>query len=130
MLVWKECRGKVNEAASSPREEVTSDNQALCAQKGELLEEFFRRYDWRLPVELTPSDTTFALVARARKKRSAEFIPLSRVASLIEARDTHGDHVRIKGAHGDLIFDPSRSLTKKIMILINLMGPLTLQSGY
>ena len=82
-------------------------------QRGELLEEFYRRYDWRLPVELTPSDSTFTLVARAHKKKSAEFIPLSRVTSLVDTKDTHGEHVRIKGTNGDLIFDPSKSLTKK-----------------
>ena len=62
---------------------------------------------------MTPSDQTFILIARARKKRSAEFIPLSRVASISDNKDVLGEHVRIKGTNGDLLIDPSKSLNRK-----------------
>ena len=82
-------------------------------KKSELLEPFFQRYDWRLPIDLTPSDATFQILARAHKRRSAEFIPLSRVSSAAETRDVVVGHIRIKGANGDLLLDPSKSLTKR-----------------
>ena len=74
---------------------------------------FFKRYDWRLPLDLTPSDSTFQIIARAHKRRSAEFIPLSRVTSAADIRDVQVDHIRIKGTNGDLLLDPSKTLSKK-----------------
>ena len=90
-----------------------TNNQTLLAKKVDLLEVFFNRYDWRLPLDLTPSDSTFQIVARVRKRRSAEFIPLSRVTSAADIRDVQVDHVRIKGTNGDLLLDPSKTLSKK-----------------
>ena len=130
MLVWNKCRAQTKAETSGSPPGETIDNQALCAKKAELLNVFFKRYDWRLPVELTPSDHTFTLIARARRKRSAEFIPLSRVASLVDVKGTNEAHVRIKGTNGDLFFDPTRSLTRKIWILINHTNRLISQSEY
>ena len=90
-----------------------TNNQTLSARKVELLQVFFQRYDWRLPLELTPSDSTFQVVARVRKRRSAEFIPLSRVSSAADIRDVQVGHIRIKGTNGDLLLDPSKTLSKK-----------------
>ena len=48
-----------------------------------------------------------------RKHRSAEFIPLSRATSFAENKDVRVDHIRIKGTNGDLLLDPSKSLSRK-----------------
>ena len=74
---------------------------------------FFARYAWRLPIELTPSDQTLDILIRVHKYRSAEFIPLSRVASLAENIDAQVDHIRIKGTNGDLLLGPSKSLSRR-----------------
>ena len=90
------------------------ESQALGVKKAELLELFNQKYGYRLPIELIPGESTFALLVRAHKAKSCEFIPLSRVSS---ASDTRGElaveHVRIKGTNGDLLFDPSRSLSRR-----------------
>ena len=62
----------------------------------------------RLHIELTPTYATFALISQARKRKSAEFTPLSRVASLAETKDVNPEHVRIKGANGDFVVGTSR----------------------
>ena len=89
------------------------DNQTAGCKKSDLLEIFFKKYGYRLPIETTPSDNTFSLVARARKNKSCEFSPLTRVTSAADARDIGMDHVRIKGNNGDFLFDPTRSLTRR-----------------
>ena len=66
-----------------------------------------------LPVVLTPSDHTLTLIARAHRLKSIDFIPLSRATSSADAKDVRVDHIRIKGANGDLLLDPSKSLTRK-----------------
>ena len=90
-----------------------TDTQTILAKKTDLLEEFFKRYDFRLPLELTPSDATLTVIARAHKRKSAEFIPLSRVASASDNREIQTDPIRIKGTNGDLLLDPSKTLTRK-----------------
>ena len=62
------------------------NNQTLSAKKVELLGVFFWRYDWGVPLELAPSDSTFQIIARARRRRIAEFIPLSRANSAADVR--------------------------------------------
>ena len=64
-------------------------------------------------MELSPSDQTLAIVARVRKHLSAEFIPLSRATSLADNKDVHVDHIRVKGANGDLLLGPSKSLSRR-----------------
>ena len=90
-------------AAPTPTEDVTIGNQARCAKKTELLTLFPRRYDWRFPIDLTPSGHAFILIVRARKKRGTELIPLSRFANVVDTKDNSAEHVRIKGTNGDLI---------------------------
>ena len=94
------------------------------AKKVELLEALSQRYDWRLPLELAPSASTFQIIARAHKRRSAEFIPLSRVASAADIRDAQVGHIRIKGAYGDLLLDPSKAISKKNAELLRIRAPL------
>ena len=103
-LVWTECQEKMG--AETKKDTETLGNKALIVRKTELLQVFFERYDWRLPIELTPSDLTFGLIARSRKRKSAEFTPLSRVDSVTENKDAGTDRIRIKGASGDLLFGP------------------------
>ena len=112
LLVRSKCRDTVK-AGPTSTEEATPDNQALCETKTELLNVFFQRYDWRLPVELTTSDQSFILVVRSHRGNSSEFTPLSRVASMVDVKDTSGEHGRIKGTNGDLISDPTKSLTRR-----------------
>ena len=59
---------------------------------------------------MTPIDSTFQIIARAHKRRSAEFIPLSRVDSAADIRDVQVGHIRIQGANGDLLLCPSGTL--------------------
>ena len=88
-----------------------ADDQALPTKKYELLETLARRYDFRTPLDLTPSDAAFQIIARVRKRRSAEFVALSRAMGHADSRDVQVDHVRIRGANGDLILSPSRALS-------------------
>ena len=97
---------------SSQGDDVT-DTQTILANKTSLLEEFFKRYDFRLPIDLTPSDSTLTMVARAHNRRSPEFIPLSRVTCAAETRDIQTDPIRIKGTNGDLLLGPSKTMSKK-----------------
>ena len=112
VMLWQDCSAPSDPQKVSDEAE-TSDTQALASKKCELLETFFKRYDWRLPLDLTPSDSTFQIIARVRKRKSTEFIPLSRVTSAAETRDITVEHVRIKGTNGDLLIDPSRGISKK-----------------
>ena len=97
-----------------------TDNQALSPRKTDLLETFFKRYDWRLPLDLTPSDSAFRILARSHKRRIDEFVSISRVLWAAVPRDITVDHIRIKGANGDLLLDPSKSITKKNRISLGL----------
>ena len=100
---------------SRGEEAETLNDSQVVSEKSELLEIFFFPYDWRLPAELTLSDQTLTLVARAHRLKSIEFNPtppLSRVASLADAKDVHVEHIRIKGTNGDLLLGPSKSLTR------------------
>ena len=71
-------------------------------------------YDWRLPIDHTPSGGTFRIFAPARKRRSAEFIPPSRVFRAAETRDVMVGRVQIKGTNGDFHLDPSKSRTNSM----------------
>ena len=53
------------------------------------------------------------IVARARKRRSAEFIPLSRVTSAAESRDAQTDPIRIKGAKWRFTARPIENVVKE-----------------
>ena len=99
MLVWPECTEKAPSVTT--KDTGTLDNQALSVRKTELLHVFFLRYYWGFPLELTPSGHTFALLGRAREKKIAGFIPISRVSSVIDVKDPGTDHIRIKGTSGD-----------------------------
>ena len=105
----KDLRGVTHGWNPNNGDDVT-DFQTIIAKKPELLETFFQRYDWRLPLDLTPRDPTFQLVSRVCKRRSGEFTPLSSsITSAAESRDVQIDPVRIKGANGELILGPSKS---------------------
>ena len=91
----------------------TLDNQTQGYKKSELLDIFFKKHGFRVPIETTPSESTLAFVARAHKLKSCEFLPLGRVTSATDTRDVGVDHVRIKEANGDFLLGPSRSLTRR-----------------
>ena len=100
----------------SPTNDVSDagESQALGAKKAELFELFNQKYGYRLPIELIPGESTFSLLVRAHKAKSCEFIPLSRVSSASDGRsELSVEHVRIRGTNGDLLFDPTRSLTRR-----------------
>ena len=116
VLLWdacSKCRANVNSENKQQDDSDMTNTQVLATKKTDLLEEFFSRYDWRLPLDLTPSEATFQILARVHSRRSLEFIPLSRVSSAADTRDVTVDHVRIKGTNGDLLIDPARSLNKR-----------------
>ena len=111
---------RVQEASSCSRGNTSQSDEAGAAEtqtpgykKSDLLGIFFEKYGFRLPIETTPGESTFALVTRSHKNKSCEFIPLSRVTSAVDARDVGVDHVRINGTNGDLLFDPTRSITRR-----------------
>ena len=106
---------KSSRNADSQQDDTASmtDAQVPQLKRSEPSEQFFARYSWRLPIELTPSGQTLGVVGRARKHRSSEFAPLSRVMSLADNKDVHVDHIRIKWTNGDLLLDPSKSLSRR-----------------
>ena len=94
----------------------------MCGDKAGLRNTLSERYDWRIPIELTHGDQSFTLIARSHKRKSAEFIPPIRVASLADTRGVNPENIRIRGASGDLLFDPARTISRKTRIPIVRMG--------
>ena len=111
-------RGKTESNPRQHREDddtsETGDKQALGTRKNEPLEIFSRKRGYLLPIELIPIDNAFSIVSRARKNRRFELTPLGRGSSASDSRGDLGiEHVRIRGANGDLLFGPTRSLSRR-----------------
>ena len=112
--LYYRANSRVDQKQKEDEAESLADSQVTIPKRSELLEQFYMMYSWRLPMELTPIDQTLAIVARVRKYKSTEFIPISRVKSLADNnKDVHVVHIRIKGANGDLLLDPSKSLSRR-----------------
>ena len=111
VLVWGACRKTLAEPRKS--DETEAIDQAARAYKTELPDASYEKRDWRIPIELTPIDQTFTLIARSHKRKSAEFIPLIRVASLSDTKDVNPEHIRIRWTSGDFVLVPPRTTARK-----------------
>ena len=57
----------------------------------ELSEGFHRNYGFDLEVEHRPIDSTLGILLKLHSRRSADFVPLSMVTNLLDARDLRAD---------------------------------------
>ena len=95
ILLWQACRKAVSETMDNTPETTGIDLALSNDKRSELLAGFRVRYNVGLPIEYQPSDATLEISMRTHARKSAEFIPLSKVNNLIDGRDFHSEPVRL-----------------------------------
>ena len=75
---------------------MTTDLPATQNRRVELLNKFFERYNFQIPLENQPSDPALLLVIKAHQRKSCEFIPLSKITNAVDGRDLKIDNTRVK----------------------------------
>ena len=85
-MAWRTCREAITKSA-----DLTTDVSVTPDKRQLLLDAFQRKYNFFLELFHQPSDSTLILLVKMHAKRSADFIPLIRVANLEEGRDFRAD---------------------------------------
>lgn len=80
--------------ASTP---VTIEISGANDKKAGLLRAFFNKYHHKLELQNQPSEQTLSILLKMHKTRSAEFIPLSRVANAFDNKDLRVEPTKIPG---------------------------------
>ena len=72
--------------------DVATNNSENTDRRGELLVAFRLKYNFGLEVELQPSDNTLKLLLKLHARRSGDFLSLSKVTNLLDARYLRADN--------------------------------------
>ena len=66
-------------------------------KRANLIRAFYNRYSYRLDLVNQPSEQTLGILLKLHQRKSAEFVPLSKVSNCFDNRDVRIEPARIKG---------------------------------
>ena len=104
-------------AALETQGHVTIEIPGANDKKAGLLRAFFEKFRYKLELQNQPSEQTLAILLKMHKAKSAEFIPLSKVANAFDNKDMRVEPTKIQGT--PLMLD-NNAMNAKQKVTFNL----------